>query len=327
VRSNASLAAEVDALAGVDPSGLSIGGLQDLVVGTGSVIDRLAGVRSRALGELVVRGGGQVPDRDGLVCPIPAWLRQVAKVTGNEAGRQVRTSLGLRELPVVAGAVVAGEITLEHARVLTGLVGRIEPTALLASQGSLIEVAGRTDPDQLTGWVRHQIATWCEPDLQGEEAAAEDRRFLTVTDKHNGSWRLTGELPDAAVETLLTVLEPLARRAGDDDRRSAGQRRADALGEVCAVALRHADLPDAGGQRPRLTYLVPVGLADAVTDRTGRPEGVQRGPGPPPRCAVPDRRLDRPGHPKPDRDPAVRGPDRAPRARRRRAGRLSHRPR
>ena len=50
----------------------------------------------------------------------------------------------------------------------------------------------------------------------------------------------------------------MARRDGLEDVRSAGQRRADALADVFGLALRHADLPAAGGTRPRLTYLIPA---------------------------------------------------------------------
>jgi hypothetical protein len=270
--SNGSLVAEVDALSRIDVCGLPIGGLQDFVAGTTAAIDRLTGLRSRALGELQVRGGGQVPDRDGQVCPTPAWLRQVAKVTGKEAGRQLRTSVALRELPLVSDAIVDGLISPEHGQILTRLVGKIDAQALLDSQPQLIEVAIRTDPSQLASYVQHLIATWCEPDLEAEGAAAEDRRFLTLVNKHNGSWRLTGELPDADAEIVLTVLETLARRDGTEDLRTAGQRRADAVTDVFGLALRYADLPDAGGFRPLLTYLVPVSLADAATDRIGRPE-------------------------------------------------------
>jgi hypothetical protein len=265
--SNGSLVGEVDALSRIDVSGLPISGLQDFIAETTSAIDRLTGLRSRALGELAVRGGGQVPDRDGQACPTPAWLRQVAQVTGNEAGRQIRTSVALRELPLVRDAVVDGTITPEHGRILTKLVGKIDPGALEDSQPALIEVATRTDPSQLASYVRHLLATWCEPDLEAEEAAAEDRRFFTYRDQHNGSWRGSFELPDAAMEIVRTALEPLARRDGTEDPRTAGQRRADALTDVFGLALKHAELPHAGGHRPLLTYLSTV---QAATDRIGR---------------------------------------------------------
>jgi hypothetical protein len=260
------LEAEVTTLAAVPPSGLPVAGLQGLLARTTGLAAQLEAIGTRALGELQVRTGGSVPDGpEGAVCPLPAWLRAATGVSGHAAGRRVRTSVALRELPLVEEAVVAGSITPEHGRVLTRLVGAIEPQALLASQQPLLEVARRTDPEQLAQFVRHQIATWCPPRLEDEEQAAEDRRFFAYRNTHRGSWRGSFELPDAAMEQVLTVLEPLARRDGNDDKRSAGQRRADAFGDVFGLALRHGDLPDAGGSPPRLTYVLPP-----LDDRSGR---------------------------------------------------------
>jgi 5-methylcytosine-specific restriction protein A len=253
------LAKQVDALAAVPVQTLSVSDLMRFVADTTGPMNRLAGIVSRAVGELQVRGSGQVPDPAvaGAACPTSAWLRTVGQVSGHTAGRQLRTAVALRELPAVADTIVDGDLTVEHGRVLARLVGRIEPQALLDSQPQLIEVARRTDPEQLASFVRHLLATWCEPDLEADEAAAEDRRFLQVRNTHRGSWRGTFDLPDAAMEIVLPVLESLARRESQEDTRSAGQRRADALTDVFGLALRHSDLPDAGGSRPRLTYVAP----------------------------------------------------------------------
>ncbi len=70
-------------------------------------------------------------------------------------------------------------------------------------------------------------------------------------------------LPAEDGEALLTVVEALARRQDLSDTRSAGQRRADALVQVCEQALRHADLRDHGGHRPQLTYVLPADWAAA----------------------------------------------------------------
>jgi hypothetical protein len=197
-----------------------------------------------------------------MVLPTAAWLRHTTKSSGNAAGRQIRTAVALRELPAVVDAVLDGTVSAEHARMLARLVGKIEPTALLKSQPQLIEVATRCDPTQLEQYVRHLLATWCEPLIEAEEASAEDCRFLQLRDTDRGSVQGRFELPNAdGGEILRTVLEALARRDGLNDNRTAGQRRADALRDTFALALRHADLPAAGGSRPRLTYVIPAAWA------------------------------------------------------------------
>lgn len=265
------LAASVDVLTEVPVDGLPMHELQRLGAGIAAARNRLDGIWSKVVGELQVRGQGAVPDGAGS-CPTPAWVRETAGVSANAAGRAIRTSVALRELPAVSDAVLNGDITLEHARVLTRLVGRIEPAALLDSQPALLDIARRTDPDNLAHYVRHLIATWCPPELEQEEADAINGRFLQLTHKHNGRTRGVFELPDADAELLRTVLEPLARRNGLADQRTAGQRRLDALVDVFGLALRHADLPDTGGHRPLLTYVMPGPRTDPDGPSTVDPD-------------------------------------------------------
>ena len=117
------------------------------------------------------------------------------------------------------------------------------------------------DPVQLGVYVRHLLATWCEPSLEADAAAARDRRYLQARDNHDGTVAGRFLLPAEDYETVATALEPLARRVGDVDTRSAGQRRADALVDLAEQVLRHGVLPDAGGHRPQLTYVLPADWA------------------------------------------------------------------
>ena len=265
----AALRVDVDAAASIPVESLGVPQLQDLIAAASRESARLAGIATRAVAELEARGGGVVPASDGGSCPLPAWLRSTSNLSAATAGAQVRTSVALRELPQVTDAIIDGTLTLEHGRALTRLVGKIDPDQLRDCQGALIEVARHTDPTSLGHYVRHLIATWCEPVLDDDETAAHDRRFLQLTNGHNGSWTGRFSLPDAAMETLLTTLEPLARRDGLGDERSAGQRRADALTDVFDLALRHGDLPDAGGSRPHLTYVIPAQWATDLPSRRG----------------------------------------------------------
>ena len=123
------------------------------------------------------------------------------------------------------------------------------------------------DPSQLGQWVSHQIATHCEPALDDEQARAHDRRFLLHRREADGSLHGRFRLSREDSETFLSALEPLARRNVTDDDRTAGQRRADALVELGEQVLRQGTLPEAGGLRPQLTYVLPADWAAAQQQR------------------------------------------------------------
>ena len=137
----------------------------------------------------------------------------------------------------------------------------MHPDALIESQPHLVQVAAAMDPHQLGLWVAHQIATHCEPALDTDDNRARDQRYLTHRRESDGSLFGRFRLPAEDSETLLTALEPLARKAGDTDSRTAGQRRADALVDLAEQVLRHGTLPDAGGLRPQLSYVLPADWA------------------------------------------------------------------
>ena len=127
------------------------------------------------------------------------------------------------------------------------------------------------DPIALASHVRQLIATWVEPVLDHDAASSSAKRYLKTRREDDGSVRGSFRIAAGDAESVLTALERLARRQGLSDTRSAAQRRADALVEVCEQVLRHGELPDAGGSRPQLSYVVPADWASA-----GRRAGLLR---------------------------------------------------
>lgn len=250
-----------EALTAVRPAGLSVQQLQDAVAYLAPLVDRLNGWVDRAVGELAARG--PVPAADGREVPVQAWLRDATTCGGSAAGSRVRTATLLRELPAVADAVLDGRVGQAQAAVLTRLVGHIPAAQLLDAQDALVQVAAGRDPQALAVWVRELIPTHCEPALDADERSAQAKRYLQLRNEHDGTVRGSFLLPTGDAETLYTVLEPLARPTGLGDSRSAGQRRADALVEVCEQVLRLGALPDAGGHRPQVSYVLPSGWAAA----------------------------------------------------------------
>lgn len=257
----------VDALVREPLDGLDAPALQALIVTLTPQVARLQGLLHVAAGQLADVTGGALPsDDDGPRSrprSVPGWLADVQHSTPGATGSQLRTARLLRRLPVVVDAVLDGRLTPAQAAVLTRLVDKIDEASLLAAQPAMVEVASAMDPAQLSQWVAHQIATHCEPAFDDAQDRARDRRFLTSRREADGSLRGSFLLPPEDSEALLTALEPLARRAGVDDRRTAGQRRADALTDMAEQVLRHGDLPEAGGARPQLSYVMPADWAAA----------------------------------------------------------------
>jgi hypothetical protein len=236
-------------------------GLQERAVLARALAGQLLGCADQALGELDARGQGRVvtdPGSDGpaQLESVHGWWRDAVVLTGQQAGRDLRRAQFLRELPLLGRAVLDGTLAPAQAAVLGRLAGAIPDQALRDSQTQLIAVAAPLNTDALNRFVTHLIATHCEPALDAEQGAAHARRYLQVRREQDGSVRGSFVLASEDAEVVLTVLEPLARRQGMADVRSAGQRRADALVEVFGAAAAWMDLPHAGGQRPQVSYVV-----------------------------------------------------------------------
>lgn len=270
----AELVRAVDLLCAADLTDLAASELQRLTVTLSAARSRLAAVQSAALAELADRTGGRVlgePGPDGApgrAVLLQHWWRDATGDGGPAAGSDVRTAGLLARLPLVRAAVLDGRLAMSRAVVLTRLVGQIDPAALAEAEPSLVQVALERDPQALADWVRHQLATWCEPRFEADQRSQDAKRYLQTRREPDGMLSGRFRLTTADAETVLTVLEPLARPAGLADGRSAGQRRADALVEVFGQVARFGDLPDAGGLRPQVSYLVPAGWA-AGRDRPG----------------------------------------------------------
>jgi len=260
------LAAVVEQVCAADLRPLDVPALQTLAQQLRQAVGRVQGRLDQVLAELDDRSGGQVRENPGsehapLFMATRTWWREQATISGGQAGRDLRRAGILRRLPLLAQAVTDGVLSPAQAAVLCRLDGHIPADDLAASQQQLVLVAAAMNPEVLAQWVRHQIATHCEPALEAEQDAARRRRYLQLTRHPNGTVSGRFVLTAEDAESLFTVLEPLARQQGLGDDRSAGQRRADALVEVHHGALQWMDLPQAGGQRPQLTYVMPAGWA------------------------------------------------------------------
>jgi hypothetical protein len=173
----------------------------------------------------------------------------------------VTLSRRLADRPAVASALSAGEISVDHARLVTTALDElaaVDQGLAADTEAPLLDAARRLDPVRLRREITHaRYALVPEAAAEAAESAYR-RRHLDVATTFHGTVAVHGTLDPDSGETLLTALASLSGRAGPADDRSPGQRRADALVELCHRQLTRGDLPALGGQRPHLTVLVPL---------------------------------------------------------------------
>jgi hypothetical protein len=198
------------------------------------------------------------------------WLREQLRISIHTAKRLVDLARAVDERPALDTALAGGAVNAEQAAVVAAAVREL-PTDLGAelvdkAEAALIGQAAQFEPSilrkagqRILAHVAPEIADAADAAaLQRMEARALQGRGFQLTRQGDGRVRLTGWLDEAGAATVTAALDPLcAPRHDHDEPRTAAQRRADALVEVCELAARTEELPDNGGQPPQLVVTVP----------------------------------------------------------------------
>ena len=186
---------------------------------------------------------------------IVAWLRWKCRMRTSRARALEEMATRLVELPATASALVGGEISIDHARVITGCAAAVGTDAMAKGEPILLEAARELDPHMLSiaaAHLRHAV----DPDgalLDANEAYESRKVWLS---KLGNMYRLDGQLDAEGGAYLQTALNALMGMPQAGDNRSAAQRRADALVELARQKLNSGELPQVGGQKPHLSLLV-----------------------------------------------------------------------
>lgn len=259
--------AGVSTLASLDLSSLPLEQLQTMSVAAEKLAGRLRGVASRGLAAVEERA----PESTTW------WWRDALGISGEAAGIAVRRARDLRSLPVLADAVVDGVLSLEKAGAFTPLVGKLPELEVTDEQETYLAGASVRTVDGIQQWVRTLIAINSERDLELEQATAAERQYFKGRVTPDGMYRGSFALALENAESCQTVLEALSRKAGVEDTRTAARRRADALTEVFDGAAAWMDLPQTGGQRAHVSYVVDAEWARGAAGATP-PVGAWTGP-------------------------------------------------
>ncbi|PYC69420.1 HNH endonuclease, partial [Micromonospora arborensis] len=222
---------------------------------------RLAAVKLTLVRELDGRGTATA---QGASCTA-VWLRDRLRLGVGAARRLVALAATLDTSPTeVRDALAGGLVDIEQVRVIAETVETVHTTAGPAAAdkavGVLVDWAAQFDATllrklgtRILDHVAPEIADAAtEAALRAQDARAARDRHLTISEQPGGRLRLTGILDTEAAALLRATIDPLTAPTGPDDTRTPGQRRHDALADVCRLALSGGDLPESGGDRPQL---------------------------------------------------------------------------
>ncbi|MEV0456944.1 HNH endonuclease signature motif containing protein [Catellatospora methionotrophica] len=230
-----------------------------------------------------IRGAKQTVDLARALDRLPSTAEALAAGAVNTEQAAVIVQ-ALADLPTAAGLETAGKAETA----LIGFAAQFEPSVLRRfGERILTHVA----PDAAEEHERETLAA--------QEDRAHTTRTFTLTPDRTGRVRVTGWLDTESAAVIAAALDPLTRpgafaparpspsTSGDAgglssadgsahadtrtpgcvrDLRTAGQRRADALTEICRRVLASAELPENGGDRPQLVVTVDY---DGLARRTG----------------------------------------------------------
>ncbi|MDQ6692090.1 MAG: HNH endonuclease [Candidatus Dormibacteraeota bacterium] len=236
--------------------GETIAELPDSVLGGDIVelsllMDRLEGERARRVALFRERRGFL---EDGAFS-IVAWLRWKCRMRTSRAQALEEMATRLVELPATASALVGGEISIDHARVITACSAAVGTDAMATGEPILLEAARELDPCMLSIAAAHfRHAVDPEGALLDANKAYESRKVWLS--KLGNMYRLDGQLDAEGGAYLQTALNALMGVPQAGDNRSAAQRRADALVELARRKLNSGELSQFGGQKPHLSLLV-----------------------------------------------------------------------
>jgi Domain of unknown function (DUF222) len=227
----------------------------------------LAAARLHLPAEIAGRG---VPARHG-VASTASWLQGRLHVGAGTAAAWVEVAGQVTRRPALDAALVAGGVNVDQAKVIGAAVAAL-PTKdvgpALVDQAETTLIAFAQDyPPRALATMGQRILWHVAPDvadkvyeaaLRREDDRATTTRALTLSPTGDGRTRVSGWLDAESAAVVTAALDPLCGPRGrdPDDKRTITQRRADALREICALALRTDTLPDHGGERPQLVVSV-----------------------------------------------------------------------
>jgi hypothetical protein len=187
------------------------------------------------------------------------WLAAKAGVRAGEGSQRLRQAGLLSQLPRFGAAVLAGDVTLDHVKILVGAVTPERLALALRDEQLLTRCAVERDASMFMVLVRKWVA--CADDALSDPTGSDEQhenRRLQLTQHSNGTWNLNASLPSLCGEILHAAITAAMPKLTSGETRTLTQLRHDALVDVAAESLTNTDRQQVGNERPNVNLVVHV---------------------------------------------------------------------
>jgi hypothetical protein len=206
-------------------------------------------VRDLRIAALAARfASGSVWDDDGSNSAID-WIRFNCNITSNAAADLIAVGKNLERMPGTVDCVSRGEIGFAHAKAMARTADAVRTKF---DEAPLLEKARENSPGKFYYICNHYRHAADRKGYEAEQADLVENRRLWITKCEDGTVLVSGNFDPEGGATLITTLEPLARRSGADDYRSREKRMADATVDLAMHGLDSGLIPQQGSQRTHL---------------------------------------------------------------------------
>jgi hypothetical protein len=213
------------------------------------------------------------------------WLGQFCGMTRTEAWGTVKTSHAMTHMPTVTEKALAGGVPPRSLQLL-GQARDRNPDEFEGYEPAFADMATSLTVADL----RHEITRWRQQvDYQAALADVEHHerlRSLYLSIQGDGTGDVSRTLPPELFHLVKTVIDAKVNPSflDDGDDRTVPQRRADALGDICAFYLDHNDtLVTSCGAKPHITVTVDyatlkghTSLLPEIDGKAITPETIRR---------------------------------------------------
>ncbi|MFP4148506.1 MAG: DUF222 domain-containing protein [Nitriliruptoraceae bacterium] len=221
---------------------------------------RLAAERARLTAELErrrLRTIGDARDRERARQYLQRDLADRSNRQPAQTKLDSQAGTAARQHPATGRCFASGDISAEHVRLVASVLDTLpagdERDEL---EQDLLARARHLNPTAFGRYTRDLLARQLPATVTLREERQQRERRVTLADTPDGGLTLSGLLHGTAAETVRTAVEAFRRPDASSELRTPAQRTADALEQVCAVALRAGAAATSHGIRPQVLVTV-----------------------------------------------------------------------